>query len=91
MPNRRLQAAALRLIADRVERGERALSPAIEEAIARELEGHPDEAREIEALEELPAWQRALLDERLAALDTNLGAKPWREALEELRAELRRV
>jgi hypothetical protein len=45
----RLQAAALRLAAERVERGE-TLAPEFADALARDLASHPDEIAELEAL-----------------------------------------
>jgi len=60
----RLQAAALRLAAERLERGE-ALAPELAEALANDLAQHPDELAAIEAHEgSLPQWMTDELDRR---------------------------
>src|SRR5258706_14579681 len=60
----RLQAAALRLAAERVERGE-PLAPELAEALANEIAKHPEDAEAVEAHESaLPDWMAAELDRR---------------------------
>ena len=60
----RLQAAALRLAAERLERGE-ALAPELADALANDLAQHPDELAAIEAHEgPLPQWMADELDRR---------------------------
>jgi hypothetical protein len=52
----RLQAAALRLAAERVERGE-ALAPELADALANDMASHPEELAAIEAhAGALPQW-----------------------------------
>ena len=55
-----IQAVALRAIADRVESGEAGLSTALTDALARELEAHPELVEELEAFEAVedatPEW-----------------------------------
>jgi hypothetical protein len=60
----RLQAAALRLAAERLERGE-PLSPALADALADEMARHPEELEAVQAHEgELPKWMADELDRR---------------------------
>jgi hypothetical protein len=66
MPRRdpRLQAAALRLAAERVERGE-PLALALADALANDIAQHPEELAVIEAYEgSLPQWMAEELDRR---------------------------
>jgi hypothetical protein len=67
-PKARLQAAALRLAADRVDRGE-PLARDLADALARDVGSHPAEMRELEALAavegaRVPAWHLDVLSER---------------------------
>jgi hypothetical protein len=67
-PRTRLQAAALRLAADRVDRGE-PLAPELADALARDVGSHPGEMDELEALavvedNRVPAWHLDVLSER---------------------------
>jgi hypothetical protein len=69
-PRARLQAAALRLAADRVDRGE-SLAPDLADALARDVGSHPAEMDELEALaavegDRIPAWHLDVLAERAA-------------------------
>lgn len=60
----RLQAAALRLAAELVERGE-ALPPELAEALANDMARHPEELAAVEAHEGvLPPWMAEELDRR---------------------------
>lgn len=60
----RLQAAALRLAAERLERGE-PLAPALAEALADDMSRHAEELAAVEAHEgPLPDWMAAELDRR---------------------------
>jgi hypothetical protein len=60
----RHQAAALRLTAERVERGE-ALAPELADALANDMAKHPEELAAIEAHEgALPQWMAEELDRR---------------------------
>jgi len=60
----RLQAAALRLAAERLERGE-PLSPTLEEALADDMDRHPEELAALQAHEgALPKWMADELDRR---------------------------
>jgi hypothetical protein len=60
----RLQAAALRLAAERVERGE-ALAPELADALADDMARHPEDLAAIEANEgPLPRWMAEELDRR---------------------------
>jgi hypothetical protein len=60
----RLQAAALRLAAERVERGE-ALAPELADALANDMARHPEDLAAIEAHEgPLPQWMAEELDRR---------------------------
>jgi len=60
----RLQAAALRLAAERVERGE-ALAPELADALANDMARHPEDRAAIEANEgPLPRWMTEELDRR---------------------------
>jgi len=60
----RLQAAALRLAAERVERGE-ALAPELADALANDMAKHPEELAAIEADQGcLPQWMADELDRR---------------------------
>jgi hypothetical protein len=63
----RLQAAALRLAAERVERGGQ-LAPDLADALAKDVARHPDELEELEAVEAhegpLPQWMADELDRR---------------------------
>jgi hypothetical protein len=60
----RLQAAALRLAAERVERGE-ALAPELADALANDMARHPEDLAAIEAHEgPLPQWMAEELDLR---------------------------
>lgn len=60
----RVQAAALRLAAERVERGE-ALAPELADALANDMAQHPEERAAIEAHEgHLPPWMSDELDRR---------------------------
>ena len=66
MPSRepRLQAAALRLAAERVERGE-PLAPELADALANDIAQHPEELAVIDAYEgSLPQWMAEELDRR---------------------------
>ena len=57
-----MQAAALRLAAERLERGE-VLGPELAEALANDMAKHPDEVAAIDAHEgELPQWMAEELD-----------------------------
>lgn len=59
-----MQAAALRLAAERVERGE-PLSPSLADALDEEMEAQGDELLAVEAHEgALPEWMAAELDRR---------------------------
>ena len=62
-----LQAAALRLAADRVERGG-ALAPELDDALAKDMAKHPEDLAELAAVEEhegpLPQWMADELDRR---------------------------
>jgi hypothetical protein len=67
VPDPKLQAAALRLIADHVEHGERALSPELVNALALELK--PADAEELDALAvamegNVPAWHLEEIERR---------------------------
>jgi hypothetical protein len=77
----RLQAAALRLAAERVERGG-SLAPALAAAIAKDVASHPEELEELEgyaALDEpIAEWLRDELDWRE---DNDRGGESW-EAVE---------
>ncbi len=60
----RLQAAALRLVAERVERGE-PLAPGLADALAQDMAAHPEDVAAIEAHEgSLPQWMVEELDRR---------------------------
>jgi hypothetical protein len=60
----RLQAAALRLAAERLERGE-ALAPDLADALANDMVHHPAELAAVEAHEgTLPQWMADELDRR---------------------------
>src|SRR5690349_19619578 len=60
----RLQAAALRLAAERVERGE-ALAPELADALANDMAKHPEELAAVEAHQgSLPQWMAEELDRR---------------------------
>jgi len=60
----RLQAAALRLAAERLERGE-VLAPELADALANDMAKHPEEIAAIEAHEgPLPQWMADELDRR---------------------------
>jgi hypothetical protein len=60
----RLQAAALRLAAERIERGE-ALAPELADALASDMAKHPEELAAIEAHQgALPQWMADELDRR---------------------------
>jgi hypothetical protein len=60
----RLQAAALRLAAERVERGE-PLAPDLALALAEDLRRHPEEREAVEAHDgDLPQWMAEELDRR---------------------------
>jgi hypothetical protein len=64
----RLQAAALRLAAERVERGD-SLAPELADALARDLGRHPAEMAELEALaavegDRVPDWHMQVLSDR---------------------------
>jgi hypothetical protein len=60
----RLQAAALRLAAERVERGE-ALAPELADALANDMAKHPEELAAIEAHQgSVPQWMADELDRR---------------------------
>ncbi len=62
--DQRIQAAALRLAAERVERGEE-LSPDFADALARDIARHPDELAAVEVHEgPLPKWMADELDLR---------------------------
>lgn len=59
-----MQAAALRLAAERLGRGE-VLGPELAEALANDMAKHPDEVAAIDAHEgELPQWMAEELDRR---------------------------
>jgi hypothetical protein len=58
------QAAALRIVAERVERGE-VISAELADALANDLAHHPDELAAVEAHEgSLPQWMADELDRR---------------------------
>lgn len=63
----RAQAVALRLVADRLDRGG-ALAPELTDALANDLATHPEELEELEAADAhegpLPPWMAAELDRR---------------------------
>lgn len=60
----RLQAAALRHAAERLERGE-PLAPALAKALAEDMSRHPEEAQAVEAHEgPLPKWMADELERR---------------------------
>ncbi|MGA3125038.1 MAG: hypothetical protein ABSF69_30225 [Polyangiaceae bacterium] len=60
----RLQAAALRLAAERLERGE-ALAPELADALANDMAKHPEELEAINAHEgTVPQWMADELDRR---------------------------
>ena len=60
----RLQAAALRLAAERLERGE-PLTPALAHALAEDIGQHPEELEAVQAHEgPLPDWMAEELDRR---------------------------
>lgn len=60
----RLQAAALRLAAERLERGE-PLAPALANALEDDMSQHPEEREAVEAHEgPLPEWMADELDRR---------------------------
>jgi hypothetical protein len=60
----RFQAAALRLAAERLDRGE-PLAPALADALADDMRRHPDELATVEAHEgPLPDWMAEELDRR---------------------------
>jgi len=60
----RLQAAGLRLTAERVERGE-VLAPELADALANDMARHPEDLAAIEAHEgPLPQWMAEELDRR---------------------------
>jgi len=60
----RRQAAALRLAAERVERGE-ALAPDLADALANDVARHPEELAAVEAHEgPIPRWMAEELDRR---------------------------
>jgi hypothetical protein len=60
----RLQAAALRLAAERLERGEQ-LAPALADALAEDLKQHPEELAAVEAHEgPVPEWMAEELERR---------------------------
>ena len=66
MPPRdaRFQAAALRLAAERLDRGE-PLAPSLADALADDMSRHPEELAAVEAHEgALPEWMAAELDRR---------------------------
>ena len=73
----RLQATALRLAAERVERGE-ALAPELAEALARDVRRHPEELAELEALaavegDSIPDWHTQILSDR----EDETGGDSW--------------
>ncbi len=86
-----LTASVLRLLADRVEHGER-VSPELEQALEKEARQNPATAEEIAAFEAahgpVPEWMCAELDRRRAA-STGIAKKPARDFLASLGAELR--
>jgi hypothetical protein len=63
----RAQAVALRLVADRLDRGG-ALAPELADALAHYVANHPDEIEELAAADELegalPQWMAAELERR---------------------------
>ncbi|WP_394822708.1 hypothetical protein [Pendulispora albinea] len=73
----KLQAVALRLAADRAERGEQ-LSQELTAALAGELERHPEDVEQLAAFEALeqgtPAWHIEELDRRDRE---DSGGDPW--------------
>ncbi len=76
-PSARLQAVALRLAAERLERGE-ALAPDLADALARDVRRHPGEMAELEAFaavegEGVPSWHLQTLSDR----DTETGGDSW--------------
>jgi hypothetical protein len=73
----RLQAVALRLAAERVERGE-ALTSELANALARDVHRHPWELAELEALaavedDGVPDWHLEVLSDR----DDEAGGDSW--------------
>jgi hypothetical protein len=80
-PSARLQAVALRLAAERLERGE-ALAPDLADALARDVRRHPSELSELEAFaavdgDRVPDWHLQALSER----EDETGGDSW-EAVE---------
>src|SRR5258708_5524034 len=76
-PDPKLQAVALRLAADRVAAGQ-PLAPDLAEALAREVDRHPEDAEQLEAFaaleaERVPPWHLEVLDER----DAEEGGDTW--------------
>ena len=89
-PRARLQAAALRLAADRVDRGE-ALAPELADALARDVGSHPAEMEELEALAaveggQVPAWHLDVLSERA----DETGGDSWQVVEERILDALKR-
>jgi hypothetical protein len=72
-----LQALALRLVAERVEAGG-AISDALADALAGEVDRHPEDAEELAAAAalaggQIPDWHREILEER----DAEEGGASW--------------
>jgi hypothetical protein len=83
-----LQALALRLVAERVEAGG-AISDVLADALAREVDGHPEDAEELVAAaalagEQVPDWHREVLAER----DSEEGGASWDVVEARIREEL---
>ena len=83
-----LQALALRLVAERVEAGG-SISDVLADALAREVNRHPEDAEELAAAVALaggkvPDWHREILEER----DTEVGGDSWDAVEARIRATL---
>jgi hypothetical protein len=85
----RVQAAALRLAAERVEHGG-AITGELAEALVRDIAAHPNELEELKGLaaqdEPLPEWMKDELDERL---ENDRGGEDAFVVMERLIAKLR--
>ena|ERR1700722_4998244 len=83
-----LQALALRLVAERVEAGG-SISDTLADALAHEVDRHPEDAEELAAAVALaggqvPDWHREILKER----DTEVGGGSWDAVEARIRATL---
>jgi hypothetical protein len=83
-----LQALALRLVAERVEAGGE-ISDGLADALAREVDRHPEDAEELVAAaalagEEIPDWHREVLAER----DAEEGGASWEVVEARIREKL---